>query len=147
LILDFFSVVFTKAFIKQVLKYAIVGALGTVINLSILYLCTDILNIFYILSEIIAFFISVLPNFLINKIWTFRETMGEKIVIKYFEYVIVSLFSLGINLVSLFILVEYFNFWYLFGGIVAIFIGFIFSFIAHNLWTFRKRKYFKLNSE
>lgn len=144
---ELFSIIFSKSFIIQIIKYATVGACGTIFNISILFLCTEILNIFYIISEIIAFFISVIPNFLINKIWTFKESLDDKIVVKYFQYIIVSTFSLVINLTTLFILVNYFAIWYIFGEVLAIFVAFIISFLAHKLWTFRKRKNIVLNSD
>ncbi|TFF95500.1 MAG: hypothetical protein EU547_07465, partial [Promethearchaeota archaeon] len=49
------SELISKSFIKQILKFAIVGAIGTIVNISILYLLTEYLNVFYIISEVFAF--------------------------------------------------------------------------------------------
>ncbi len=130
--------IFSKPFILEFVKFATVGAMGTVVNLSILYLFTDIFKIYYLISEVFAFFISVLNNYILNKIWTFKEEIKENMVIKYIQYSIVSVISLAVNIIILFVLVEYFNIWYIFAGVIAIAASFLVNFIGNKLWTFRE---------
>ncbi|MFX0069763.1 MAG: GtrA family protein [Candidatus Hermodarchaeota archaeon] len=128
---------FSKSFLKQLIQFAIVGAIGTLVNLSILYLLTEFLNVYYIVSEIIAFFVSVLNNYILNKVWTFKEKIQQVLFKKYIKYTLICLLSLIVNLSVLYLLVENFNFWYVFAEIVAIFISFIINFIGNKFWTFR----------
>ena len=137
---DFISKLFSKAFIKEFTKFAIVGALGTLINVLVLYLFTEIFNVYYIISEIVAFIVSSINNYLLNKIWTFKEELQEKIVIKYTEFLTISVIALIINLSVLFVLVEYFNFWYILAEVGAIICAFLFNYVGNKLWTFRKRE-------
>ncbi|MHA1781913.1 MAG: GtrA family protein [Promethearchaeota archaeon] len=127
---------FSWKVVFQAFRFAIVGGLGTIVNILILFFLTEILYIFYIMSEIIAFIISSIHNYVLNKIWTFKEGFREKFMIKYTQFFFISIISLFINLSILFILVEYFGFWYIFGEIVAICIAFIFNFIGNKIWTF-----------
>ena len=46
-----------KQFVVKGLKFGVVGALGTVVNLGILYGLTNYLHIYYIYSEVVAIII------------------------------------------------------------------------------------------
>ena len=131
----------SNSLLKQLIKFAFVGFTGTIVNLTILYTLTEFFYVYYIISEIIAFFISVINNYILNKIWTFKENIEERLIRKYFKYTIICLISLIVNISILFILVEFFGIWYIFAEIVAIMGGFLFNFIGNKLWTFRKNNY------
>lgn len=132
-----FSKIFSKAFIKQFLKYIFVGALGTLVNLCVLYVFTDIFNVWYIISAVIAFLVSVINNYILNKIWTFQEKIQEQIIQKYFKYTFICILSLFVNISILFILVEFYDVWYIFAEVVAIGGAFLINFLGNNLWTFK----------
>ena len=124
--------------IKQIVKFAIVGAMGTIVNLLVLYSFTEVFKIYYIISEIIAFIVAGLHNYILDKIWTFKENIEDKIVFKYFQFLTISTISLIVNLSILFILVEFFGIWYIFAEIIAIMGGFLINFSGNKLWTFNK---------
>lgn len=54
-------------------KYALSGGLGVLINLAVLYIFTEKIGIWYLTSSIIAFIISLLTGFFLQKFWTFRD--------------------------------------------------------------------------
>ena len=102
---EIFSEIFSKETFKHMIKFAIVGSIGMCINLSILYCFTEILNFYYIFSEIVAFTVAVTNNYILNKLWTFKRKLEEEFIIKFFEYVFINLISLALNLYILFLLV------------------------------------------
>ena len=126
----------------QMIKFGFIGALGTIVNLLILYLFTDIFQIHYIVSEIFAYIISLIHNYLLNKRFTFKETLEYKFLIKFSYYFLICLISLIINLFILYILVEFFIMWYVFAELVAISGGFLVNFIGNKLVTFTKNNDF-----
>ena len=62
----------------QFIKFAIVGASGTVINLGLVYLFYDTIGWNEYLAVTIGFVVSVLTNFILNDIWTFNPKYGKK---------------------------------------------------------------------
>lgn len=62
-----------KDFALQTTQYMIVGAIGAVENLGIYVILTTFFYLESVSSEIIAFIVSVLSNFLLNNYWTFTE--------------------------------------------------------------------------
>ena len=119
-------------------KFAIVGAMGTLVNLLVLYSFTEVFNIYYIISAIIAFIVAGLHNYILDKIWAFKENIEEKMVSKYFQFLIISSISLIVNLSILFILVEFYGIWYIFAEVLAIMGGFLINFSGNKMRTFRK---------
>lgn len=62
--------------LEKIIKYVIVGGLGTVVNEGVLLLLKPVLPIAVSLALAIEF--SILFNFLLNDIWTFKkERMGS----------------------------------------------------------------------
>jgi len=65
-----------KIYNKVAKKYAsffLVSSSALLVNIFFLYIFTEFLGIYYIISQIIAIGISLMINFIGNKIWTFRE--------------------------------------------------------------------------
>jgi len=57
--------------LEKIIKYAIVGGLGTVVNEGVLLLLKPVLPIAVSLALAIEF--SILFNFLLNDVWTFKK--------------------------------------------------------------------------
>ncbi len=64
--------------IHQFIKFALVGAVGAVINLSLIHLFAVIIGWNEYLAFAIGFIVSVISNFLLNDIWTFNPRFGKK---------------------------------------------------------------------
>jgi len=133
------SKLLSKNNIILISKFIIVGVIGTGVNLLTLYILTDIFKVFYIISATIAFILSVLNNYFLNKLWTFKEKLQDEVVKKVLQYTVVSIISLFANLGILFFLVEFVSMWYIAAEIIAIICAFIINFIGSVLWTFRKK--------
>ncbi len=58
---------------KELVSYVIFGILTTVVNIVVYYLFGDILGVNYVISNIIAWFLSVLFAYVTNRIWVFES--------------------------------------------------------------------------
>ncbi|MDP3881932.1 MAG: glycosyltransferase family 2 protein [Nanoarchaeota archaeon] len=125
-----------KSFI-QLSKFAIVGMMGIIINIFFLYLFTEIAGIYYLISAVFAFLIALAHNYLLNKIFTFKERIRYKFFTKFLQFSAISLFSLAINLILLYILTEMFHIYYLISQVISIGLVFIINFAGNKFWTFR----------
>ena len=68
---------------KFIILYGIFGVLTTIINIVTYALCYDMFNISNVVSNIIAWVLSVLFAFITNKIWVFEsKSFDFKIFIK-----------------------------------------------------------------
>jgi len=118
----------------QLAKFGIVGASGYVVNLGVFALLTSSFGIHHVLAAIGAFCVAVTNNFLWNRQWTFGPGEGPAHS-QAVRFLIVSVASLGLNLVALQILVS--------SGIsdlpaqaIAVAVAMPFNFLGNKLWTF-----------
>ena len=114
----------------------IVGASGSAIGLSVLYLLTDLAGWYYLFSYVVAFALSVSNNYLWNSLWTFN---GKKAHIKgYGKYVILNLATLGLNLVMVYIFTEIVGLWYMLSAVVVTAIVFLINFAVSHKYVWNR---------
>ena len=78
-------------------------------------------------------------NFILNLRWTFK-THGQGIKAigdQYLRYATVTLFSYGINIVALWILVDFWHWHKVLAQLAAIFMTTISNFLGSKLWAFK----------
>ena len=63
--------------LKQFAEYITVTLIGLVLNMSIMYLCVETLNIWYITAKAIALVAYILFSFIANKYITFNATANN----------------------------------------------------------------------
>lgn len=119
-------------------KFAFVGLVGTLINISILYILTEYYDLYYLISAFFAFIIALTSNFILNKIWTFKEKIYYKIIRAYLSFFFVSFFALLINIFFLYVFTEFIGIYYIVSQIIAIGISLMINFIGNKIWTFQK---------
>jgi dolichol-phosphate mannosyltransferase len=120
----------------QFTKFAIAGIIFAVVNVLILYVLTDFLGIYYIISSIIAFFLGSTGNFLLNKKWTFNERMRHDLSRKYIKAMSVNISAVVITIALLFILTEYLDVYYLLSQTIAMVVAFFVNFIGNKKIVF-----------
>ena len=120
----------------QLTKFAIAGIIFAVVNILILYILTDFLGIYYILSSIIAFFLGSTGNFLLNKKWTFKEKMRHDLPKKYIKAMSVNISAVIITIALLYILTEFLNIHYLISQTIAMAVAFVANFIGNKKIVF-----------
>lgn len=92
---------------SKLLRFCVVGLIGTVINFFVYYALTEIAGINLNVAAIGAFFVAITNNYIFNHQWTFGiENQGRSINFKQFTYYIAgNLVGLGVNLIVLNMLV------------------------------------------
>ncbi len=129
--------------VKRFIKFALVGALGMVVDLSILNLLHGVLGWHLLLANTISFSAAVLSNFTWNRLWTFPETRDRPVHTQLTQFAVVSVIGLGINNIILWkmyqVLTPFLDApWdYNAAKIIAIGVVLFWNFGANRLWTFR----------
>jgi putative flippase GtrA len=121
---------------KQFIRFAAVGAAGYAINLGAFALCVHGAKIDYHLAAVLAYAISVLNNFWLNRHWTFdakHDHAGHQAM----RFFAVSLVTFGFTYVMLISLVNGTGMEKVFAQAIAIAAGTPLSFIGQKLWSFR----------
>jgi len=86
-----------KSGVRQLVKFGIVGASNTIINLVVLYLMLRLLHGHRYISSAVAFLISVGNGYYWNKHWTFKQAQAKAVHTQFTQFVLVNLVSLGLD--------------------------------------------------
>lgn len=119
----------------QMLRYAIVGGTGALVDLGVLYILTEFFDIYYLYSTTTAFVVSALLNFYFNRRWTFGSTGNAKKQLLIFAFVSSS--GLLINAGAMYGLVEGLHIYYMLAKIFSIAVVTIWNFLWNKYLTFR----------
>ena len=129
-----------ESFITLV-KFGLVGGLGTIVNLLILYLLTDIAGFHYLISAIFSIEMSVITNFLLHDAWTFKERKAiSKRLYRFCKFHLTVMIGLVTNYAVLFFLTEFYNLYYLASAFIGILTGFIINFLFSSNFVWRGKK-------
>ena len=124
-------------FAKHAAKFYLVGAIGVLINLGLLFTLTEFFGFWYLASYGIAIFTSITSNFVLNRIWTFKDSMSVQRNRKmYLKFLMVSLLGMGIQLGCAFLLVENLAIYYIQAALVSIAIASGTNFLINRRFTF-----------
>lgn len=124
-------------FAKHAAKYYAVGASGILVNLGLLYYLTEYGSLWYFLSYALAISVSITSNFILNKFWTFRDSIdSQKTIVMYVKFVSVSMVGMAIQLGSVYVLVELLTVYYMLAALISICIAGAINFIINRRWTF-----------
>jgi dolichol-phosphate mannosyltransferase len=134
-----------KPWLARYIKFALIGGIGTLINLAILWVAVEIFFVHYLWAAALAFVVADTNNFIWNRWWTFRSK--GKIHLQYPQFLLVSVDGLMLNLILLKTIVEDLmpalgigedraSLFLVIAQVIAIFLVSIYNFFANSLWTF-----------
>ena len=122
----------------QLIRFAIVGGTGFVVNLAVYALCVHALDVPYQAGAVVAWLVAGLNNFMLNRHWTFDASAGQ-IHFQAIRFSLVSLVAFTFGLLLLTLLVEL-------GGMpkvpaqaLAVACATPLNFLGNKLWSFSHR--------
>jgi putative flippase GtrA len=120
----------------QLIRFVTVGASGYVVNLAVYAAGVHLLGLDYRISAVIAWVVSVLNNFWLNRHWTF-DAKHEHPIFQGARFFAVSLIAFGFSYAVLIGLVDGMGMNKLLAQAIAIVAGTPLSFLGQKLWSFR----------
>lgn len=123
--------------IRSSMIFTLVGAIGIVVNLSLLYLFTDIVGLFYMVSGIIATSVSLVTNFILNDRFSFKLKL-KSLKVRFSTYASVTLCGIAINIASLYVLTDFFDMYYILSGFFGILIAYLWNLMMNRRVTWCK---------
>ena len=119
--------------LSQILRFGVVGGLAFLIDSSLLFVLTEYLHIYVLISSVISFIVSLIFNYLLSIFWVFdvkkKQTWKEVLV-----FAILSTIGLGINQVVMYLGVEVFHIYYMICKVLSTFIVMVYNFITRKIF-------------
>lgn len=129
--------------LTRFIKFAIVGAIGMVVDLTVLTFSREILGLPLTLAVALGFSIAVINNFTLNRFWTFPESRNRPVASQLVQFTVVNLIGLAINEVIVLGLHPIFSgalddpFAYLTAKVIAIGVVLFWNYGANRVWTYK----------
>lgn len=121
------------------LRFLLAGGTGTVINLLILYVLTDVFHIWYLVSTSLAFVIGSVFSFGLQKFFTFQHRDLAGAHREYPVFIAVGTANLILNGFVMYTLVDGIGIHYLLAQLISTGLISIESFIMYRMVIFRKK--------
>ena len=129
--------------LMRFVKFAMVGAFGMVVDLSILNLLHRAVGLPLLVANSISFSTAVVSNFTWNRLWTFPESRRRPIVSLLGQFALVNLIGLAINNLVLWAVYQLIrpvipNPWdYNLAKVTAIGVVLFWNYFINRAWTYR----------
>lgn len=134
-------------FLRDVSRFAMVGLLGTLIDIALFTGLHVVLGMPSITANTLSYSAGIVNNFVWHRCWTFAQRPRKSGTIQFVQFAIVSLGGLLLNnlLVSWFVLAfaslfAHAGYDALAAKICATAVGVCWNFLVNNFWTFRYPK-------
>ena len=122
-----------KILISKFFKFGVVGVIAFIVDYLSLYMLTEFLNVYYLISSIISFLLSIIVNYILSIKWVFdikkKQSFKDVII-----FTLLSAIGLLINLLVMYLSVEVLKIHYMIGKLIATFIVMIWNFVTRKMF-------------
>ena len=124
-----------RALIQQVISFAGVGLVTTILQYLILIFLVQIFIIKPVYASTIGYLTSALVSYYLNYVFTFRITAGHHVSIAKFLFIVTI--GLSLNAAIMYWLTEVLSLFYIAAQVVATGVVFAWNFAGSRLWAFK----------
>jgi len=124
--------------LEEFMKFAVVGGSGVIVNMGCFFLLTRYASLDIEFASPVAIEISILTNFFLNNLWTFRKRKTRvPFWSRILRYHLVTGLAGIVNYVTLLLLAKIFGIPDLIANLIGIVLGTLINFFLNSLWTWR----------
>jgi putative flippase GtrA len=120
----------------KIIRFGISGSLGVLVHLVFLYIFVNYFNIWYLLATCLAFCISATTGYLMQKFFTFKND-SKNIKTQFATYFVFNIGTFVLNILMMYLFVDYLNIIYLVAQVLACFLNAIISYLVFNKFIFK----------
>lgn len=122
----------------QMFRYVFVGGTAFVVDFFFLYFFSDICGIYYLISGVLSFIISVLVNYWMSTKWVFNQDNIENKVLEFNLFLAISTLGLVFTEILLWLFTDVFGLYYLISKVIAAILVMFWNFIARRIMFYGK---------
>jgi len=128
----------TDNILIQLFRYVFVGGTAFVVDFFFLYVFSDIFGIYYLISAVFSFIISVLVNYAMSTRWVFNQNNIENRVVEFNLFLLISTIGLVFTEILLYFFTDICGIHYLISKIISAVIVLFWNFLARRVMFYGK---------
>lgn len=118
-------------------KYAIIGGFATLIDASLLFILTDLLGVFYIVSNVMGFIAGLIFNYQMSIRYVFKISKYDPRT-EFLLYTAIGIFGLFLNTGLLWFLTDGIGIYYMLSKMMATGLVFISNYLLRKYLLFKE---------
>ena len=124
----------TQSSLARIGRYIISGLGALATNVGGLFIFVQVFHLWYLLATTLAFIVTVIVSFLLQKFWTFKERSGYRLHTQFAGYILLALVNICVNAALMYLFVSQAGIQYLLAqilssGTIAVYGFFIYRFL------------------
>lgn len=123
-----------KKLLAQIMKFGIVGVIAFFIDYGMMILLTEVFNVWYLLSSMISFVVSVIFNYIASMKYVFSGKEGMSKRKEFVIFVILSVIGLGINQFGMWLMVDKLLIHYMLSKIFVTAVVMVWNFVTRKIF-------------
>jgi dolichol-phosphate mannosyltransferase len=127
---------------KRFLKFCIVGLSGVGVNIGLLWLLTEFFGLFYLVSAVFSVEASIISNFILNELWTFRDRVTRRsaraLLKRMVKFNLTCAVGAAINILVLAALTELLGLYYIVSALFGIGAATLWNYGMSITWTWSR---------
>lgn len=128
----------TDNILIQLFRYIFVGGTAFTVDFFFLYFFSDICGIYYLISAVFSFVISVLVNYVMSTRWVFNQDNIENKVMEFNLFLLISTIGLVFTEILLYLFTDVLGIYYLISKIISAIIVLFWNFLARRVMFYGK---------
>ena len=120
------------------LRYAIVGVLGTAIHFGVLAALVEFGGVEPVLASAAGFIVTLIVSYVLNHRWTFASPARHRTA--FARYTAVSVLGLGLNSLIMYLAVHVFGLWYILAQALVVMVVPAVNYLLNRSWTFKSAR-------
>ncbi len=102
----------------ELVRFCLGGAIAVLVGYVFLYTLTEFLFVWYVLSSVISYLTSQALNFIIQKIWVFKNKESKTTKKQFVIYMSLSVIYFLINTIMIYVLTDYCHIYYILSQVI-----------------------------
>lgn len=123
---------------QQLFRYTLTGGVAFLADIGALYICTEFLDMHYLISTAAGFCIGLIINYILSINWVFS---GRKMKNRYAEFsifAIIGIVGLGLNEILMYSFTDLLGIYYVYSKLITTVIVLFWNFFARKLVLFNQ---------
>ncbi len=122
----------------QFFRYLFVGGFAFIVDFSLLYFFSEFCGIYYLISAILSFAISLIVNYILSTHWVFNKNQIDNKVMEFNVFALIGIIGLIFTEILLYLFTDVFGLYYMLSKIITTAIVMFWNFLARRIMFYGK---------
>lgn len=127
----------TNNILIQLFRYTLVGGVALIFDFGLLFILTEYLNIYYLVSAAIAFLLGLTINYLLSVRWVFEKRSAKSKHVEFVIFALIGIVGLALNEFIIWFFTEIVNTHYLYSKLISTALVYLWNFFIRKFTLFR----------